>query len=142
VNYLVDTNIASEPTKPRPNPQVLSWVKAHLGKFYISSISIAEIRRGIERLPAGRKKDAFELWFAEFCRNVGKRILSFNASTAHVYGQLTAKWERNGITVPDLDGLIAATAHRHNLAVVTRNISDFQKAGVRVINPFGDSDSE
>jgi len=140
VNYLADTNIVSEPMKPKPNAQVLAWLKVHGKELYVSSITIAEIKKGIERLPTGRKRTAFELWFAEFCRNTGKRILSFNANTAHVYGQLTAKWERNGVTVPDLDGLIAATAHRHGLTLVTRNVSDFQKTGVRVINPFGDSE--
>ena len=51
-------------------------------------------------------------------------------------GQLKAKWDKAGISVPSLDSQIAATAHRHSLTVVTRNISDFEKAGVMVVNPF------
>jgi len=140
VNYLVDTNVASEPTKPKPNAQVLAWLQTHWREFYVSSITIAEIRRGIELLPTGRKKATLEVWFAEFCKRMRKRIMSFNATTAHVWGQLAANWERNGSGVPVFDGQIAATAHRHKLTVVTRNISDFEKTGVRVINPFGDSE--
>jgi predicted nucleic acid-binding protein len=64
------------------------------------------------------------------------RILSFNTSVAHVWGQLKASWERKGLVVASLDSQIAATAHRHGLTVVTRNVSDFDKTGVKVLNPF------
>jgi len=140
VNYLADTNLVSEFTKPKPNLQVLAWIGAHERELYVSSITIAEIRRGIERMPLGHKRGAVELWFDRFCKRMENRTISFNASIAHIWGQLAAKWERIGIGVPILDGLIAATAHRHNLTVVTRNVSDFQKTGLRVINPFDDSE--
>jgi len=140
MNFLGDTNLLSEPIKPKPNPRVVAWITAHRKELYISSISIAEIRRGIERLPEGRRKTACKLWFTKLCKDTKDRTLSFNASTAHVWGQLAAKWERAGVTVPDLDGFIAATAIRHNLALVTRNVSDFQNTGLRVINPFDDSE--
>ena len=64
------------------------------------------------------------------------RMLSFNISTAHVWGQLKATWEKAGISVPSLDSQIAATAHRHGLTIVTRNVSDFEKTGLKVLNPF------
>jgi len=64
------------------------------------------------------------------------RILSFNTSTAHVWGQLKAEWDRKGLAMLSLDSQIAATAHRHALIVVTRNTKDFTKAGVRTLNPF------
>lgn len=63
------------------------------------------------------------------------RIRSFNASTAHVWGQLVAAWDKNGTTIPSLDSQLAATAHRHNLTMVTRNVSDFQNTGVKLFNP-------
>jgi predicted nucleic acid-binding protein len=65
------------------------------------------------------------------------RILSFNVGTAHVWGQLKADWERTGVAIPSLDSQIAATAHRHNLTLVTRNTEDFEKTGVKLLNPFG-----
>ncbi|HEY8902480.1 MAG TPA: hypothetical protein VIM48_02160, partial [Chthoniobacterales bacterium] len=64
------------------------------------------------------------------------RVLSFNTSTAHVWGQLKAAWDKEGISIPSLDSQLIATAHRHDLTIVTRNISDFQRSGVRLLNPF------
>jgi hypothetical protein len=64
------------------------------------------------------------------------RVLGFNTSTAHVWGQLKAKWDQAGIKVSSLDSQIAATAHRHNLTVVTRNTADFAKTGVKLLDPF------
>ena len=64
------------------------------------------------------------------------RILSFNTGIAHVWGQLVAKWDKKGIALPSLDSQLAATAHRHGLTVVTRNVTDFQNAGVKLLNPF------
>ena len=64
------------------------------------------------------------------------RVLSFNTTTAHVWGQLKAKWDETGLVLPSLDSQIAATAHRYSLVVVTRNTADFKKSGVKVINPF------
>jgi predicted nucleic acid-binding protein len=87
-------------------------------------------------LPAGSRKLLLTRWLEMLCERMGGRILSFNTSTAHVWGQLKAKWEREGISVPSLDSQIAATAQRHQLAVATRNTADFEKTGVKVINPF------
>ena len=64
------------------------------------------------------------------------RILGFNTSTAHVWGQLKAKWDDAGVTISSLDSQIAASAHRHHLTVVTRNVGHFAKSGVKVLNPF------
>ncbi len=64
------------------------------------------------------------------------RVLSFYSSTAHVWGQLKAKWDAAGIVVPSLDSLIAATAQRHQLTIVTRNTADFAKTGMKLLNPF------
>ena len=64
------------------------------------------------------------------------RILGFNTSTAHIWGQLKAKWEKAGVGIPSLDSLIAATAHRHSLTIVTRNGSDFIGSGLKTIDPF------
>ena len=78
-------------------------------------------------------------WLQSICDCMKGRVLSFNTSTAHVWGQLKAKWDKAGITVPSLDSQIATTAHRHSLTVVTvvtRNTSDFEKTGVKVVNPF------
>lgn len=64
------------------------------------------------------------------------RVLSFNTGTAHVWGQLKARWDKAGLNVPSLDSQIAATAQRHNLTLVTRNTSDFYLTGIKLLNPF------
>jgi predicted nucleic acid-binding protein len=64
------------------------------------------------------------------------RVLSFNTSTAHVWGQLKAKWDASGTSISSLDSQIAATATRYQLILVTRNVADFQKTGIPLLNPF------
>jgi predicted nucleic acid-binding protein len=136
VSYLVDTNVFCELAKTKPNEQVIKWLRNHESELYLSTISIGEIRRGIEVLPAGKRKKALQAWFSALCKRMEGRILSFNTSTAHVWGQLMAAWDKKGTTVPSLDSQLAATAHRHKLTMVTRNVADFKNTGVKVINPF------
>ena len=138
MSFLVDTNVVGEPMKPKPERRVVAWLRDNESGLYISTITIGEIRRGIERLPGGSRKMLLMGWLAMLCERMGGRILSFNTSTAHVWGQLKAKWDKEGISVPSLDSQIAATAQRHQLAVVTRNTADFEKTGVKVLNPFID----
>ncbi len=64
------------------------------------------------------------------------RILSFNTSTAHVWGQLIAAWDKKGTGLPSLNSQLAVTAHRHKLTMVTRNVSDVKNTGVKLFNPF------
>lgn len=137
MSYLVDTNVYSEPVKPKRDMKVVAWLRDHESELYVSTITIGEIRRGIERLPDGTRKTKLRAWLQSICDCMKGRVLSFNTSTAHVWGQLKAKWDKEGISVPSLDSQIAATAQRHSLTVVTRNVSDFEKAGVKVLNPFG-----
>jgi predicted nucleic acid-binding protein len=136
VSYLVDTNVFCEPVKPRPESRVVSWLGEQEDQIYVSAITIGEIRRGIERLPEGKRKTQLRVWLQSVSTCMKGRVLSFNTSTAHTWGQLKAKWDKAGITVPSLDSQIAATALRHSLIVVTRNTSDFERAGVKCLNPF------
>lgn len=136
MSYLVDTNVVSELAKAQPDPHVVLWLRDHEPDLYLSTITIGELRRGIENLPSGKRKSALQAWFSELCKRMDGRILSFNTSTAHVWGQLVATWDKKGRNVPSLDSQIAATAHRHNLTIVTRNVSDFQNTGVKLFNPF------
>ena len=136
MSYLVDTNVFSEPMKPKPEAKVIAWLRDHESALYVSTVSIGEMRRGIERLPAGRRKTQLRAWLVTLCDCMKGRVLSFNSSTAHVWGQLKAKWDAAGIAIPSLDSQIAATAHRHRLTVVTRNTADFAKTGVKWFNPF------
>ena len=132
----MDTNVFSEPVKPKPDAKVVAWLRQHESEIYVSTITIGEIRRGIERLPNGRRKTQLRAWLLALCDCMKGRILSFNTSTAHVWGQLKAGWDRAGVAIPSLDSQLAATAQRHQLTLVTRNSADFRKTGVKLLNPF------
>lgn len=138
MSYLVDTNVLSELAKPKPEPLVVAWLRAHEPDLYLSTITIGELRRGIESLPAGKRNTALQSWFTDLCKRMEGRILSFNTSTAHIWGQKMAAWDKKGTPVASLDSQIAATANRHNLTLVTRNVSDFKNTGVKLFNPFPD----
>jgi toxin FitB len=135
VSYLVDTNVFSELARPKPDGNVVAWLRANESELYVSTITIGEIRRGIERLPSGKRKTQLRVWLMALCESLKGRILSFNTSTAHVWGQLKADWDKKGTVVSSLDGQIAATAHRHQLVLVTRNVADFARSGVKLVNP-------
>lgn len=136
MSYLVDTNVLSEAARPKPDPKVVAWLRRHESEIYISAITIGEIRRGIERLPDGKRQLALRTWLQSLGDRMRGRILSFNTGTAHVWGQLKAEWDRAGISVPSIDSQLVATAHRHKLTIVTRNVRDFEPTGVKVENPF------
>lgn len=136
MTYLVDTDVFSEAAKAKPNESVVRWLRANEPALYVSAITIGEIRRGIERLPAGKRRQALVEWLRKVGHIMKGRVLSFNVSVAHVWGQLKAGWDADGLTVPSIDSQIAATAHRHGLTLVTRNEKHFRGTGVSIVNPF------
>lgn len=136
MSFLVDTNVFSESAKARPDANVIAWLRENESELYVSTITIGEIRRGIERLPNGKRKTQLRAWLEGLCDCMKGRILSFNTSTAHVWGQMKAKWDRDGLVVPSLDSQLAATAHRHQLTMVTRNAVAFKGTGLKLLNPF------
>lgn len=139
MSYLVDTNVFSEGTKREPDSHVQDWMAAHESELYVSTLTIGELRFGIEKLPNGKRRERLQVWLQTVCDTMDGRILSVNVSVAHVWGQLRAGWAAAGVTVPAADGLIAAIAKRHSLVIVTRNVRDFAGSGVRTLNPFADA---
>ncbi len=135
-SYLVDTNIWSESLKRKPNSGVVQWLRDNERQLYLSSITLGELKFGIERLPKGRRQLSLQAWISELKRRMRGRVLSYNASVANVWGQLQARCEREGTSLPSADSMIAATALRHSLIIATRNVEDFKYTGVKVENPF------
>ena len=134
MTFLVDANVLSEATKPAPELKVLQWLRANEAELVVDPIILGEIRFGIERMPSGRRRQRFELWFAEGVENLV--CLPIDAATAIRWAQLLAKLRASGRVLPFKDSLIAATALMHGLTVATRNTRDFQQAGVEVFDPF------
>ncbi len=136
MDFLVDTNVFSEPLKRRPDAAVAGWLAENESKVFVSTVTIAEIRRGIERLSGGARRDQLQSWLSDIGRTMKGSILGFNRSVAHAWGQMQGRLDLQGIRLSPFDGLIAATAIRYDLVLVTRNVSDLEHAPVRLLNPF------
>jgi len=134
VTYLVDANVLSEPTKPAPQAKVVEWLRQNERELTIDPIILGEVRFGIHLLPAGRRRQRLEHWFQKGVNNIV--CLPWDAAVGLRWAKLLAELRQSGQTIPIKDSLIAATALVHGLTVVTRNTADFQKAGVKIVNPF------
>lgn len=136
-HYLVDTNVLSETTTKSPDANVVSWLRKNEQQLYISTLSIGEIKSGIDRLPeSSQRRTRYQTWLTDLISRMEGRVLSFNTSVAVVWGQLIASTQAKGVKLHTTDSMIAATAKRHSLVIATRNEADFAHAPVKVVNPF------
>ena len=132
--YLVDANVLSEPTKQAADSRVVAWLNANESNIVVDSIIIGELRIGVLALPRGRKRQRLEQWYESVVETID--CLPWDATTSRRWAALVVELKQKGETVPLLDGMIAATALQHELTVATRNTRDFQKTGVKTLNPF------
>lgn len=135
MEYLLDTDVLSESSNPKPNERVLEWLDAHDHETHLSTISLGEIVKGIELLHAGKRRKEIGAWFERLERWAGSRLLAPTEQVMREWGRLCARHERKGRRLPVLDSLIAATALAHDLTLVTRNTNDYP-AEVPLINPW------
>ncbi len=139
MRVLLDTCVLSELRHPKGYPGVRRAVDAlDEEELFVSVISIGEIFKGISLLRESPKKRALETWMQTLERDYGDRLLSVDRETSRLWGELTARAQQSGRVVPATDGLIAATALRHGLRVMTRNTADFELTGVLLLNPWED----
>ena len=137
MNYLVDTNVLSEPRQKRPESKVVNWLKANEASLYTSVLVTGEIRYGIERLPANSARRAELLvWYERLLSIMAGRVLSVNARVAEEWARLQAEAGARNLLLPVVDSLLAATARRYHLVIATDNVTDFKGVGVKVFNPF------
>ncbi|HEX3531487.1 MAG TPA: PIN domain-containing protein [Thermoanaerobaculia bacterium] len=134
MTFLVDANVLSEATKPEPDLRVLEWLARHEREIAVDPIVLGEIRFGILLLPAGKRRARLETWFEEGIARI--YCLAWEAATGLRWARLLADLRQTGRSMPIKDSLIAATALVHGLPVVSRNVRDFAKAGVEVVDPF------
>jgi tRNA(fMet)-specific endonuclease VapC len=146
MNYLLDTNVISELVARAPNRVVVDWVDSlDPGAVYLSVITIGELRKGIEKLPSSRRKEALAAWLAgDLLYRFAGRVVAITTDVMLVWGEMVGRLERDGTPVAAIDSLIAASALRANLTLVTRNEQDFQHTGVPIVNPwrFGETAGE
>jgi predicted nucleic acid-binding protein len=141
VSYLLDTNVVSEWVKPRPNPSVVAWLAdADEDRIFISVVTLAELRQGIERMDNGTRRKRLDDWLRhELVMRFDGRILSINDAVADAWGQIVARREEIGRPIEPMDAFIAAIAAVHKLTVVTRNTADFKLSAQTVISPWSES---
>jgi hypothetical protein len=138
VSFLLDTNVISEWIKPQPNRNVVSWLaEVDEDRVFISVISFAEVRHGVELLPVGRRRERLAHWLAEdLPERFEGRILAIDQHIAETWGVIMARGQKAGLTPGSMDAFVAATATAHNLTLATRNVKDFQRLGISLIDPW------
>ena len=136
MSYLIDTNVLSELRKgARADAGVRDWfADADDADLFTSVLVLGELRRGLESI---RRRDApaalaLEQWLLRLAETFGDRVLPVTAPVADVWGRLNVP-----DPLPGVDGLLAATALVHDLTLVTRNLRDVERTGVRCLDPFG-----
>jgi predicted nucleic acid-binding protein len=132
--FLVDTVALSELRRRQRDPMVVAWFeRQRTTDLFLSVISIGEIERGIARQRASDPAfaDVLAVWLDRVLTLYGERVVPFDLRTARRWGALSAALGNDSA-----DLMIAATALEHGLTVVTRNISDFERTGVAVLDPF------
>ncbi len=135
MSYLLDTNIISELVRPKPAKAVLAWFENIPSEaLHISVLTLGEIRKGVEQMPDGARREKLRLWLEHDLADwFETRVLPIDIQVADRWGRLIAQM---GGPVPSIDSLLAATALHHELRLVTRNQKDFAYPGLEVINPW------
>jgi predicted nucleic acid-binding protein len=139
-DWLLDTNILSELRRPRPKPQVVAFVAAQpLESLFISSVTLAEIRFGIELLAdAGRRAELHD-WLSHKVRPMfDRRVLPITEDIMLKWRVLVEEGRKSGHTFSQPDLIIAATALEHGLTIVSRDTADYAKARVPLLDPWTD----
>jgi toxin FitB len=138
MSFLLDTNAVSEWIKPQPNAGLMGWLaSADEDRVFLSVVTIAEIRHGIERLRASRRRTHLDGWLRdELTLRFEGRILPVEVEIADAWGKIVARREAQGRPIHAMDALLAATAEVHELTLVTRNASDFEAAAKSVLDPW------
>lgn len=138
MRVLLDTNVVSELIRPRPDAAVEAWTAScDPSDTFISVATVAELAKGIQRLPSGPRRTKLAIWFDAQIRGAyATRTIAVDLAVAERWGTLLAERELAGKAISAMDGLLAATALVHRLVIATRNTAHFTGTGVDLINPW------
>ncbi len=136
--FLLDTNVLSEFARTgQPDRHVDRWLQTTPEEsLFASFLTFAEIRRGIELLPPGKRRTQLEQWQDDVVASFEMRLFPVTKAIADRWAILAAQAQRKGITLANIDGMIAATALEHDLTLVTRNVKDFAGVELPLFNPW------
>jgi hypothetical protein len=138
MRYLLDTSIISNFTKPTPSSSFVAWMAEQADEdLFISSLTVAEIRKGILEMPQGRRREALDAWFSGVRGPqslFAGRVLPFDEKAGLVWARLMAEGRAAGRPRSGLDTIVAAVAEANRCIVVTDNEKDF--AGIEIVNPL------
>jgi hypothetical protein len=134
---VVDTNVVSELMRPAPATVVQEWVRGHDARqLCTTAITVAEVRYGIERLPDGRRKELLRAAAVEIFEMFAEQVLPFDLAAAEEYALVVSQHDRLGLPVDGFDAQIAAICRVRGAPLATRNLADFEKTGIEVIDPW------
>lgn len=133
--YLLDTNVVSELTKEKPNRAVIDYLNTQ-DDLWLSAIVVKELELGVRLLPEGRRRDSLRKWLSLILADFEGRIWPIGRPEAEWAAELQARQHRSGGQLGLADALIAGTAMANDLAIVTRNVGDFDSLNVRIVNPW------
>lgn len=138
MKFLLDTCVISEFTRKLPNQNALRWMQSQDdANLFVSSVTIGELRKGIERLPQGDVRRArLDFWFNALVESFEGRVVSFDKGCAIAWGRIVGDSMRSGRVRSLIDMQIAATALQAGMMLVTRNVRDMEDVGVQLLNPF------
>lgn len=141
MSFLLDTNVVSDWVKPRPDPGLAAWLHgADEDRCHLSVVTLGELRRGVERLPPGRRRWSLEAWLGhDLPARFDGRVILIDQAIADRWGRLMASRDSQGRPIGTGDALIAATAFERGLTLVTRNVDDFVALDVALLNPWSGS---
>lgn len=139
MRYLVDANVLSEATKPKPDPAVVEWLRRNERSFVVDPVILGEVRFGILLLPRGARRKKLERWFEQGISRI--ECISLDSVVGLRWAQLLAELRRRGKPMAIKDSLIAASALAHGLAVATLSGRDFAPARVDVVDPSAEKTS-
>ncbi len=135
MNWLLDTDVLSQPAKKTGDRKVIAWLEKEQSRCYTSTIVIAQLAYWA-RTKKGTTRELLERWLTRLVTSLEGRIYNFNVGTAYIWADQRWLLEQQGHPMPVEDSMIAATARKHHLTIVTGNEKDFQRFGLKVFNPF------
>jgi Predicted nucleic acid-binding protein, contains PIN domain len=133
---LVDANVWREAAHQKGDARVRSWLKEHDPRLRLSSIVLAEMRYGVEKMEDGKRRNALIQWCENLEMAFADRLLSFDCANSRSYGRIANQMRLLGLNIGQSDCMIAAQALDNGMTIATRNVQDFARTGVALLNPW------